>query len=130
VHQPIHRTTRVSAAKPEGDDGGNAVKLSSNPGNLHSLWDGLIVGGKSPVTAANALSSLPAAPTGATADPNTQDLIDESFAAAKSTAYKKPPIGGGTGPFTVTAAYKTAATTLAKKRVASSRCQAGEDSER
>jgi hypothetical protein len=45
-------------------------------------------------------------------------LIDESFAAAKSTAYKNPPIGAGTGPFTVTPAFKTAATTLAKKRVA------------
>lgn len=118
VHQPLHCTTRVSAAKPEGDDGGNAVKLSGNPGNLHSLWDGLLGGGNSPVTAANALSSLPTATAAAASDLSTQHWIDESFSAAKSTAYKKPPIGTGTGPFTVTSSFKTTATTLAKKRVA------------
>jgi S1/P1 Nuclease len=114
----LHSTTRVNAAKPEGDDGGNGVKLNGNPGNLHSLWDGLIGGGSSPLTAANSLSSLPIPPAGAASDLNTQHWIDESFAAAKSTAYKNPPVGRGTGPFTVTAAFKSAAKTLAKKRVA------------
>src|SRR5262249_47503449 len=39
VHQPLHSTTRVSASKPDGDDGGNGVKLTS-PANLHRYWDG------------------------------------------------------------------------------------------
>jgi hypothetical protein len=39
VHQPLHCATRVSAAKPGGDDGGNGVALSTAPGKLHSFWD-------------------------------------------------------------------------------------------
>ncbi len=44
---------------------------------------------------------------------------NQSFAAAKSAAYKNPPIDAGTGPFTVTPAYKTAAESnlLARARV-------------
>jgi hypothetical protein len=43
--------------------------------------------------------------------------VKESFEAAKSDVYKAP-IGPGAGPFTLTPAYKTAATGLANKRIA------------
>jgi S1/P1 Nuclease len=118
VHQPLHCTTRVSAAKPEGDDGGNGVTLSASPGKLHSFWDGVLGGGNSPVTARTAALSLPSAPATAADDLDIQHWIDESFNAAKSSVYKNPPIGAGIGPFTLTQAYKTAARTLAEKRVA------------
>src|SRR5262245_29872651 len=35
LHQPLHATTRVGDTQPDGDDGGNAVKLTS-PANLHA----------------------------------------------------------------------------------------------
>jgi len=43
VHQPLHSTTRYTAALPDGDLGGNRFFLSSNAirPNLHSYWDGV-----------------------------------------------------------------------------------------
>jgi hypothetical protein len=117
VNQPLHCVTRVSAAKPEGDDGGNGVKLVS-PSNLHSYWDGVLGGGNAPSTALNAISTLPNAPAAAANDLNVEHWIEESFGAAKQTAYKKPPIGAGAGPFTLSQSYKTAARKLAEKRIA------------
>jgi hypothetical protein len=43
VHQPLHATTRYSAAQPEGDAGGNGFRILTADGrtsNLHSFWDG------------------------------------------------------------------------------------------
>ncbi|MGZ8469307.1 MAG: S1/P1 nuclease, partial [Gemmatirosa sp.] len=37
VHQPLHTSSRVTAAEPEGDRGGNAVRLGST--DLHAVWD-------------------------------------------------------------------------------------------
>src|SRR5262249_32517443 len=61
VHQPLHCTTRVSATKPEGDDGGNGVKVTPST-KLHFFWDDVLGGGDAPSTALNAISSLPDAP--------------------------------------------------------------------
>lgn len=117
VHQPLHCTTRVSALQLEGDDGGNGVKLIS-PANLHSYWDGVLGGGNAPSTALNAISTLPNAPASAANDLDVSHWINESFEAAKLTVYKKPPIGAGAGPFTLTQTYKTTARKLAEKRIA------------
>ena len=116
VHQPLHSTTRVRAADPDGDDGGNRVKLTS-PANLHTFWDGVLGGGDAPSTALNAILTFPNAPAGAVSDVNVDHWINESFDAAKQTSYKSPPMGAGAGPFTVTLAYKTAAQNLAKERI-------------
>jgi hypothetical protein len=43
VHQPLHATTRYTAALPEGDAGGNGFRIlgaDGRTGNLHSFWDG------------------------------------------------------------------------------------------
>ena len=117
VHQPLHCTTCVSATKPEGDDGGNGVKLVS-PANLHTFWDGVLGGGNAPSTALNAISTLPNAPASAVNDLDVSHWLNESFDAAKQSAYKKPPIGAGSGPFTLSQTYKTAARKLAEKRIA------------
>ena len=117
VHQPLHCVTRVSATSPEGDDGGNAVKLLA-PANLHPYWDDVLGTDDAPATALTAAAQLAAAPAGAASDLNVQHWIDESVSAAKSTAYKKPPIGAGHGPFTLTSPYKTRAKALAQQRVA------------
>jgi hypothetical protein len=37
VHQPLHASSRVTARQPEGDRGGNGVRLGST--NLHAVWD-------------------------------------------------------------------------------------------
>jgi|GraSoiStandDraft_41_1057321.scaffolds.fasta_scaffold802878_1 hypothetical protein len=117
VHQPLHCVTRVSAASPEGDDGGNGVKLNA-PATLHAFWDDALGTDKSPATAITAAAHLAVAPAGAASDLTVQHWIDESVSAAKSTAYRKPTIGDGNGPFTLDSAYKMRATALAQKRVA------------
>ena len=38
MHQPLHCTTAMSAATPNGDAGGNGFSVTGW-GNLHSLWD-------------------------------------------------------------------------------------------
>jgi hypothetical protein len=119
VHQPLHCITRVTATQPEGDDGGNGVKLTTpGPVNLHSFWDEVLGGGNAPSTALSAITTLPTPPVSAVNDLDVSHWINDSFTAAQQTVYKKPPIGAGAGPFTVTQTYKTAARRLARKQVA------------
>ncbi len=42
IHQPLHTVSRISAAHPDGDQGGNLYLLQTkgSRSNLHSLWDG------------------------------------------------------------------------------------------
>jgi hypothetical protein len=43
VHQPMHATTRYTAAQPDGDSGGNGFRLKATPDSpatsLHFFWD-------------------------------------------------------------------------------------------
>jgi len=43
VHQPLHAVARVTAAHPDGDQGGNLFKIQMPPdahiSNLHAFWD-------------------------------------------------------------------------------------------
>lgn len=135
IHQPLHAATRVSAAKPEGDRGGNLVNLKIRQPNgtfknvnLHSYWDGGI--GTFPKTGPNfsppPLGQIPPAAAVArqgnpATDPdlnlsNPTDFAgwaNESFELAKDVAHKG--ITNNTKP---TAAYNRAATRTARKRVA------------
>ncbi|MDO1449516.1 S1/P1 nuclease [Rhodocytophaga aerolata] len=48
VHQPLHTATYITDLYPQGDKGGNLVKIKVEENaktiNLHALWDGLILG--------------------------------------------------------------------------------------
>jgi hypothetical protein len=123
VHQPLHCATRVSSTDPNGDNGGNKVKLNCTgcTRELHSFWDDLL-GTAATAQAAlkpviRAAKRLPAADATDAAKSDEKDWIAESFQEAKDTVYQ-PPIMDGHGPFVLTAAYKNAAKTLAKKRIA------------
>ncbi len=41
IHQPLHAITRISSEYPQGDRGGNLVRLKHNhvANNLHAYWD-------------------------------------------------------------------------------------------
>jgi hypothetical protein len=123
VHQPLHATARFTSTQPDGDDGGNGVKLCALPcrDNLHSFWDDL-PGSASKVKASIAPAiaygkSLSAANAASANNLTTATWITESFNAAKSKVYVTP-IGSGAGPFTITQAYRTAARKVARQRVA------------
>jgi hypothetical protein len=130
IHQPLHCTTRVSSALPEGDRGGNlvSIKVGGKKTNLHSYWDGGI--GSFPKTGPNfkppPLSQIgPAVTLALAGNPATNPNIgldnptnfsgwaEESFELAKSTAY--PGIQKNAAP---SAAYKKKALRVARRRVA------------
>jgi len=67
--------------------------------------------------AISAAKKLPKAPAGLAAKSNEADWVQESFQAAQDDVYKAP-VGAGDGPFTLTTAYKAAATKLARARIA------------
>jgi hypothetical protein len=135
IHQPLHSATRVDSANPDGDRGGNLVRLmvpdkdgQLKQTNLHSYWDNGM--GVFPPSGLNfappALKLIPAAAARAKAGnpPTARGLklksplnfsgwADESFELAKTVAYKGITNGG-----TPTAAYKKKALQVANRRVA------------
>jgi hypothetical protein len=119
VHQPLHATARFGKNEPNGDAGGNFVKLCSPPcrDNLHSFWDGRPGDSESPVEAIKAAKLLPVASKRLANKLTTSVWINESFWLAKKYVYVEP-IGVGAGPFTVTPQYKTKALEIANLRVA------------
>src|SRR5690348_14084820 len=42
IHQPLHASTRVRQPDPDGDAGGNLVKLDCAKCELHFFWDDLL----------------------------------------------------------------------------------------
>lgn len=118
AHQPLHFTTRVSSAQPEGDDGGNGVALTaSGASNLHSFWDDVLGTDTSPLHALSAISTLPNSFPGAVTDLDVNHWAKESLNVAEQSVYKMP-IGPGAGPFTISQAYKTDAVRVAQGRIA------------
>ncbi|HEX4605193.1 MAG TPA: S1/P1 nuclease [Candidatus Angelobacter sp.] len=117
VHQPLHSSTRVSAADLQGDSGGNNVKLDDPSKELHAFWDGL------PGDSANPADVIPYASGLAPADPALAGIAiastwtKESFDIAHDFVYSGP-IGANDGPFTVTPEYKDKAQKIAAERVA------------
>lgn len=116
VHQPLHCTARFTQSTPNGDDGGNGVKVGSD--SLHFFWDALPGNTADFKDVIEYAESLSPAPANEANNLTVHDWITQSFELARSTVYKNPPIGNGTGPFTVTNGYRNAASALAKKQVA------------
>ena len=134
IHQPLHCATQVSSANPEGDRGGNLMKIripasgGLRETNLHSYWDGGI--GSFPRTGPNFTppplkqigpATLIAMRGNPATDPNVKlnepfnyrAWADESFALAKDVAYR-----GVTNGSTPNASYRAASLRVVRKRVA------------
>jgi hypothetical protein len=119
AHQPLHATSRFTAADP-GDNGGNAetvTPMNAATESLHAFWDGLLGDRLTPAQAVNMAASLPPPDPvrAARADPET--WFNESEAAAKAFAYA-PPIGRGDGPYTLTDGYQQKAIEVAHAQAA------------
>jgi hypothetical protein len=119
VHQPLHCSDRITAGAHRGDGGGNSVKLTNNPGDLHGYWDNQLGVGdtKNYQVAVAAAKQLPAASSVAAADANEADWVHESFQLAEAKVYITP-IGPALGPYTADATYAANAHTIAQQRVA------------
>jgi hypothetical protein len=117
VHQPLHSSTRVSSADPQGDNGGNNVKLADPSKELHAFWDGLPGDSSNPADVIPYASALPAADPALVSIKNASTWTKESFDLAQSAVYVLP-IGPGDGPFTLDTPYKDKAKKIADERVA------------
>jgi hypothetical protein len=117
IHQPLHTTTRVSAAEPQGDAGGNTVKLSCAKCELHFFWDDLLGAGNDLNTVKKAARKIPKADSSVAAKMDEQVWVSEGYQAAKAYVYVSP-VEAGNGPFTLSPAYKKTAGKVAKQRVA------------
>ena len=132
IHQPLHATTRLSTALPNGDDGGNRVKLHCRdcPPNLHAFWDDEL-GKTNRMQTPPQLKGLPDAdsiraiiqfakklhgPKRAFAAKSSEAVwVQESFDAAQKTVYSGL-IAGSDGTFSVTPSYAKSAKKLARQR--------------
>ena len=119
VHQPLHCATRVSAANPKGDLGGNLVLVTGSSKELHAFWDGILGDGatKNFMSAAKAAAALPDADPILASDDKEEDWAAESYKLAASAVYIEP-VGAGLGPFTMDAVYTANAQQIARQRVA------------
>jgi hypothetical protein len=121
VHQPLHCTSRFDKAYPGGDSGGNKVPLTKSTDypatELHGLWDTFPGVDKETATAIAAQKTLPVPDKDQAAVADEAKWIDESFQAAKKSAYAMP-IGVGDGPFTPDSPYLTAGKDLSAARIA------------
>jgi hypothetical protein len=119
VHQPLHCATRVSAANPKGDQGGNLVVVAGPDKELHAFWDTVLGNGdtKNFMTAVKLAGTLPDPDPSLASDDKEDDWTAESYKLAESAVYVDP-VGAGLGPYTLNSAYTANAQTIAKERVA------------
>jgi hypothetical protein len=124
IHQPLHSTQRFTKTTPDGDAGGNGVKIECGSGcssikDLHTFWDDVLGtddNNLAAISAAAAALPKPDASRASIADEKT--WAEESFELAKQRAYALPHVGHGSGPFALTTRYKDDARAIAEECVA------------
>jgi len=95
LHQPLHDAERYSKALPNGDQGGNAVKICTTAtvcnAELHAYWDGL-PGGDAPLHVLMAQAKGMDSPQSSTQLGATDFTAwgNATFVVAKNDAYAKP----------------------------------------
>jgi len=133
AHQPLHCVSRVDAADPQGDRGGNAVRIMGNtppplcddprycpfgpPDQLHAFYDDLLGAGYAVGPAEEVARLLPRPDPKLAAITDETVWIREGLELARKSVYVLP-IGVGDGPFAITADYQKAATELARRQAA------------
>jgi hypothetical protein len=123
AHQPLHAASRFTRDLPNGDQGGNAIKIECGPGcpetNLHAFWDDVLGPfGASLQAVEEAARGLPIPDSAQAAIADENAWLSESFDLARTAAYAAPVIGDGSGPYALTEAYKAKALEVARLRVA------------
>jgi hypothetical protein len=117
IHQPLHAATRVSKVDPDGDAGGNLVKLDCTGCELHFFWDDLLGTGNDLPSVLSKARQLPKPQGELVAKMDEKAWVAEGFRQAQQVVYT-PPVGPHDGPYTLTLDYKKRAGKLAKQRLA------------
>lgn len=130
LHQPLHAVSLYSSRWAQGDRGGNLIfvraTMASQPINLHSFWDGLIIGSDDVRATMNRAIALRAAhPSGPLA--SRIALLapagwarDEDLSLSARWAYLDGKLEGGTSRETATVlpeSYAANAQRVAEERV-------------
>jgi len=132
VHQPLHCVARFDRATASGDRGGNLVKIAGNaqppvcddprycpfgpPEDLHAFYDAIVGAGYYTGEVETAANALPAAKSEKAAISDVDAWVQEGFELAQTAVYVSP-INAGAGPFTIDAAYQSAALKLGRERM-------------
>lgn len=118
IHQPLHAVSRFSHALPMGDLGGNRVHLCEPPcrQQLHYFWDQALGRGR-PQDALTLALQLPVPAPRRVTDTRVEDWVAEGGELARRVVYASP-IGPGSGPYSLTDAYRDQARRIARARVA------------
>jgi hypothetical protein len=118
LHQPLHATSRFTHAEPDGDAGGNDVKITctkcGSARELHAFWDGLL--GPTSAPPQDAIAAAADLRTVVAGSTDENDWIQESFDIAKKSVYGSP-VRGGDGPYRLTKAYQTRSLRIANQRI-------------
>jgi S1/P1 Nuclease len=121
VHQPLHTITRFNQRQPDGDKGGNDVRVcitvTNCGGKLHRFWDDLLGTSEDYQEAMAQAKTLTPAEAKLAAISDESIWIEESFVAAKQTAYATP-IGTDEGPYNLNDTYKASAREVVERRIA------------
>jgi hypothetical protein len=121
VHQPLHTITRFNHKQPNGDKGGNDVRVcitaTNCGGKLHWFWDELLGTNEDYKAAMDRAKILPPVEGKLAGISDEAIWIAESFLAAKQTAYATP-IGPDEGPYNLNDTYMAAAREVAEGRIA------------
>ncbi len=126
MHQPLHSVSGYSLAFPEGDSGGNGIKVPGTSGatNLHALWDDMLGKNEDPAALkiiADKIKEDPAnTPTEAEAKATAlKEWVLESKAIAEAFVYgplKKLPDAKNATHMDVDEDYLVAARKIARHR--------------
>ncbi len=118
IHQPLHAVSRFTRDSPQGDVGGNRVRLCAPPCHLelHYFWDQAL-GRGTPEEALALGRQLPPPAARRVSDDRVEDWVEESGDLARRVVYA-PPIGPGSGPYALTDGYRDQARSIAAERVA------------
>jgi hypothetical protein len=121
IHQPLHCVSRFDAADPNGDSGGNNVKLKGSPDYsetaLHTLWDDFPGAGDRADQAIAFQSLLPKPDKKKSAISDEAKWVAEGLEDAQKYAYAAP-IAAGDGPFLPDLKYLAEGRALSDARVA------------
>jgi hypothetical protein len=133
VHQPLHCVARFDHDLPQGDQGGNLIKIAGNaqppvcedprycpfgpPNELHAFVDTIAGSGYGVGPVESAVTKLPKVDAAQAAIRDERVWLSEGLALAKAKLYV-PPIGAGSGPFTIDADYQKAILELGRARIA------------
>jgi len=126
IHQPLHCVTRVTRGHPEGDNGGNMVRIHTAEGdtNLHALWDNMLGVDNRPESVMRLVKKLSSAASkdskhsiGSRTEQQEQirGWIQESAQCARQSVYIGV-IAQGNGPFFVDRRYRKKSVALARKQ--------------